>query len=260
MEHILKHANIGFIIFQVVCYVTGILSILYFVQLATYIGLGNVFYYVWLILGLGLILLGGGTLILKVRHITIPRSICVLFLGVCIAVVLLFSVVEGLIIKEINTEPKQDADYLIVLGAKVNNTKPSLTLQYRIDAAAEYLKNSPETIVIVSGGKGLDEGISEAQAMANGLMEQGINRERIILEDQSTNTRENMKYSVKLMEEGKKVVVTTSGFHVLRAKKLMEREYSGEVSGLPAKSYSLTRITDYTRECLAVLKDGVLWK
>ena len=63
-----------------------------------------------------------------------------------------------------------EADYIIVLGSKVNGTKPSYSLQYRIDKAAEYLKSHEKTIAIVSGGKGKGEDISEALAMKNGLM------------------------------------------------------------------------------------------
>ncbi|WP_370458110.1 YdcF family protein [Bacillus sp. BPN334] len=92
-----------------------------------------------------------------------------------------------------------DADYIIVLGSKVNGTKPSYSLQYRIDKAAEYLQSHEKTIAIVSGGKGKGEDISEALAMKNGLMKLKIAEDRIIMEDKSTSTDENIKLS-KLRE------------------------------------------------------------
>ena len=76
-----------------------------------------------------------------------------------------------------------DADYIIVLGSKVNGTKPSYSLQYRIDKAAEYLKLHDKTIAIVSEGQGKGEDITEALAMKQGLMKQNIAEDRIIMED-----------------------------------------------------------------------------
>lgn len=81
-----------------------------------------------------------------------------------------------------------DRDVLIVLGCAVRKGQPTLTLRNRLDAALAYLEQSPHTTVIVSGGKGPDEALSEAQAMADYLIAHELPRERIILEDQSTST------------------------------------------------------------------------
>lgn len=101
-------------------------------------------------------------------------------------------------------EAPNDADYMILLGAKVKGTEPSYSLQYRIDKAAEYLKTHEQTIVIVSGGKGKGEDISEARAMKKGLMKQSIAEQRIIMEDRSTNTDENIEFSKSLIPANKK--------------------------------------------------------
>lgn len=97
-----------------------------------------------------------------------------------------------------------DADYIIVLGSKVNGTKPSYSLQYRIDKAAEYLKSHDKTIAIVSGGQGKGEDITEALAMKQGLMKQNIAEDRIIMEDRSTSTDENIKFSKPLIPDNMK--------------------------------------------------------
>ncbi len=115
---------------------------------------------------------------------------------------------------------------LIVLGCKVNGDIPSLSLQKRIDAAAEYLLRNPSVQVVVSGGQGPDEWISEAEAMKRGLLEKGIDSTRIILEDKSTSTSENLSFSKKLLLEkglSADVIIVTEGYHMLRAQTLAKR-------------------------------------
>ena len=112
-----------------------------------------------------------------------------------------------------------DADYIIVLGSKVNGTKPSYSLQYRIDKATEYLKSHEKTIAIVSGGQGKGEDISEALAMKQGLIKQNIAEDRIIMEDKSTSTDENITFSKPLIPaDMKKGMIVTNDFHMFRAK------------------------------------------
>lgn len=98
-------------------------------------------------------------------------------------------------------KPSRDLDTLIVLGAQVNGTKLSNSLKLRLERAKEYLDENPETIAVVSGGKGSGEEISEAEAMYEYLVSQGIDETRLIKEDRSTNTNENLKYSLALLEE-----------------------------------------------------------
>ena len=95
-------------------------------------------------------------------------------------------------------EPKADGTntYAIILGAKVKeNGVASLALQYRLDAAVEYLKQYPHVQVIVSGGQGKDEPMSEATFMYTYLVEAGIEENRILQEDDSTSTYENLQFS-----------------------------------------------------------------
>jgi uncharacterized SAM-binding protein YcdF (DUF218 family) len=182
---------------------------------------------------------------------------------------LFFIVVEAFIIRGTNGELPECADYLIVLGAKVNGTQPSLILKYRIQAAAEYLQAHPDTLVIASGGKGTDEGISEAECIYQGLVELGIAQERILIEDNSTNTSENLTYSAAIIrsrrdsgeaedEISETVILTTTDFHVYRATKLAQRKGYLQVYGNPARSVWWLIPTNYTREFFAVLKDIIL--
>ncbi len=134
--------------------------------------------------------------------------------------------------------PNGDADYLIVLGAKVNPDGPSLTLQTRIDAAYEYLIQHPDTKVIASGGQGADEPMSEAQCIAKELKDLGIAADRILLEDQSTDTAENIRYSQKLIETetNPTVLVVSNDFHCFRAACIARKYLDAQVGHLPADS------------------------
>ncbi|MES9691834.1 cytoplasmic protein [Bacillus toyonensis] len=145
-----------------------------------------------------------------------------------------------------------DADYIIVLGSKVNGTKPSYSLQYRIDKAAEYLKSHEKTIAIVSGGQGKGEDISEALAMKQGLMKQNIAEDRIIMEDKSTSTDENITFSKPLIPANmKKGMIVTNDFHMFRAKKIAAKQ-GLQLEGLPAKTPKPIIISSNVREYLAI--------
>lgn len=164
------------------------------------------------------------------------------------------AVLEMKIYQSSHQEIPTDADYVIVLGARVNGTVPSLSLQYRIDAAAQYLLKNEETIVIVSGGQGPDEDISEAEAMRKGLVAQGIEAERIILEDQSTSTYENIIFSKKLISRGLETgLLVSNDYHLYRAGLIAKKE-GLVVTGLPAKTPKISLVKSHVREYLSITK------
>lgn len=142
-----------------------------------------------------------------------------------------------------------ECDFIIVLGAKVNGTAPSRTLRERIDAAYEYLTAHPDAIAVVSGGKGADEGISEAQCMYNGLTERGIAPERVWMEDQAASTWGNLNLSLDLIEEKTgtrptKIGLVTSEFHLFRAS-LFAKECGVEAVGIPGKTGDFIHFFNY---------------
>lgn len=151
------------------------------------------------------------------------------------------------------TAPK-NADYLIVLGARVKGTVPSLVLASRIKSAADYLKENKETIVIASGGKGPGEEIAEAESIKRELVKQGISESRIVMEDRSTDTYENIRFSKKLIPpHAKWGVVVTNNFHLYRAMSIAQ-DQGLNVQGLPAKTHWKAVVKSYTREYLAITK------
>lgn len=109
---------------------------------------------------------------------------------------------------------------VVVLGCLVVNDHPSSLLAERIKTAYKYLNANPESPCIVSGGKGSDESISEAQCMYQELVHMGISPDRIYIEDRSTNTRENLAFCKEIMEQenlGDTVVLVTNSWHEFRA-------------------------------------------
>jgi uncharacterized SAM-binding protein YcdF (DUF218 family) len=110
---------------------------------------------------------------------------------------------------------------VVVLGGGIRGDRPSLMLARRLWSAALYLKENSEAICVVSGGQGPDEDYPEAQVMAAYLEELGISPHRIWQEAGSSNTRENLKFSQKMLKErlpnAQEIVLVTDGFHQLRA-------------------------------------------
>ena len=136
-------------------------------------------------------------------------------------------------------------------------------LQDRLDKALEYLDEHPDMTVVVSGGQGENEPTSEAQGMADYLEEHGVSRENVILESQSHNTNQNLRWSARQLEEAgfdirEGVMIVSNGFHLTRAKMLAGRVGFENVSVLAApSSHTPTRLKMYVREPLALVKSFV---
>ena len=163
-------------------------------------------------------------------------------------------VLQFKISQHIQTEVPKHADYIIVLGARVKGTVPSLAFASRIKAAASYLKENENTIGIASGGKGPGEDISEAESIRRELIKLGISESRILMENRSTDTYENIKYSMKLIpKNAQSGLVVTNTFHIYRAVSIAS-DQGLEVEGLPAKTPVQALVKSYTREYLAITK------
>ena len=171
-----------------------------------------------------------------------------------LGVILYFGFIHSRIRDHSNIEVPLHADYIIILGARVKGEIPSLALQYRIDAAANYMKKNKETIAIASGGQGPGEDITEAEAIKKGLLVHGISSNRIILEDKSTDTVENIRFSKKLipdlLETG---LLVTNDYHLYRAKSIA-KDQGLNLQGIPAETPTIAIPKSYLREYLAITK------
>lgn len=147
-------------------------------------------------------------------------------------------------------------DAVIVLGAGVNGTVPSLSLQVRLEAALAYVQDKPDIPIIVSGSRGQGEDISEARCMADWLIGRGIEPERIWLEEQADNTQENIGYSLAMLAErgmdpAAAIAVVTSDYHLCRASMYMTGNMVPVAAALPVRYLPLTA-NYYIREAFGV--------
>lgn len=168
-----------------------------------------------------------------------------------------FVIVEIPIVSSAKTSPQPEAQYLVVLGAGVNGTEPSLSLHNRLEAAKAYLEEYPESIAILTGGQGPGEDITEAQCMYDWLMENGVAPERLIKEAQATSTEENFRYSFDIIrsrgdEPNGNVAVVSSEYHLYRATLLAEAQGVSVKTVAAPTSYIALRINYFIREAFAV--------
>lgn len=172
-----------------------------------------------------------------------------------IGLVMIFVPIGMMIAAQQNDQPPVDAT-VVLLGCQVVGETPSLILTDRCDKAIEYLNAHPHVKCIATGGVGNRATISEAQAAFNYMTARGIAPDRIVLEEQATNTSENLRFSAEIMEEQglpKTVAIVSDDFHQWRG------AYFAEQNGLtPYAIGCTTRLAMapgyWAREVAAVYK------
>ena len=168
-----------------------------------------------------------------------------------------FIIIEIPIVREARTDAPDDCEYVIVLGAGLRGDVPTLSLRNRLDAALEWLEAHPDCVAVVSGGQGPGENMPEGEAMGIWLEARGIEPERIIVEDKSTSTMENLENSFALIREAGgepdgNCAIITSEYHLCRAK-LMARSLGVEAWGVAAHtSWPSLMLNYFIREAFAV--------
>ena len=238
--------------------VISVLSLFYALMIIIVSGLKTSFLGFWFALS---ILCFGVSILISHLMQKAPNHnvLTIVLVGLVWFSVLSLAIVEGFIISESLKPAKKDADYVIVLGAQVRGTQPSKTLNMRINTAAEYLQKNPRSLVICSGGQGKGEQITEALAIKQGLLDRGIEEDRILLEEKSTNTVENLKFCKEFIASpSASVVIVTSDFHIYRAKKIAEHIGYNNLSMCSANEYLVTTVSYYVREFFAIAKDRVV--
>ena len=180
----------------------------------------------------------------------------------CVTVILIIGllvvgVTEAIIIKYSFGSPREQVDYMVVLGAKVNPQGPSVSLWDRIRGAYEYMEAHPHVTAVLSGGMGSDEPITEAECMYRELVNLGIDPKRLWREEEATSTWENLNFSLDLIEEKTgerptKIGVLSSEYHLFRAS-LFTRACGAEFVGIPARTSRLSQaVNHFMREVAGV--------
>lgn len=181
------------------------------------------------------------------------RKIAAVIAVMAAALAVLAAVISFFMVKAANSPPSGECT-VIVLGCKVRGETPSLMLHYRAMTAYRYLEANPGAVCIASGGQGADELISEAECIRRILVEKGIAEERIILEDKSTSTDENIRFSLQKMEEqgiSGSIAIATNEFHQLRAHMIAEK-YGLESFSLSSRTVAYLLPTYWLREWFGV--------
>lgn len=194
----------------------------------------------------------------KEYFIFLNKSIKIIFfIGITCFIIL------QIIIVSYPKKNNRPTDYILVLGAGLRSgTELSLSLKDRLDTTIEYLNNyNSNSYIVVSGGQGSDEDISEASAMAKYLLDNSIPTDKIIIEDKSVNTFENFKFSkVKIEEHSNKPIdnssikIITTDFHAFRSNLLAQRTGYKDINIYTTKTVPYLIPVLYTRESIAIVK------
>ncbi|MBO4505248.1 MAG: YdcF family protein [Lachnospiraceae bacterium] len=219
------------------------------------VGSGSKFFIFWDVCGAILILLGISVFTGFFSHI--PTALKVIFFSLTGIIAVLFIVIVSLIYSCYKKEAPQGLDYIIVLGAQVRSDGPSVVLSFRLESALDYLRANPDTKCVVSGAQGSNEPCTEASAMRDWLVSRGIEKDRILLEENAVNTRQNISYSKELIPEGSTIGIVTNRFHMYRALYLCRKFGIDDPQPVNAPSLRKYELNNVVREFFGVLKDFI---
>lgn len=259
----------------------AVLCLLYYLVIILYSGIGTSFAFIWLLMGVFLGLSAAGVRGCQRYPDRLALWVPVSLVTLCASGVVIMIIVQMMILGTVPVTAAQNLDYVIVLGASVKEDGISKTLKLRLDKAAEYAFQNPDTVLVLSGGQGAGEPETEAAAMQAYLRQCGVPEKQILLEDRSRNTTENIAYSRLLIEAQKprvreflplvpkveagevlqqpvSVGLLTSNFHLYRTMKIAEKQGIEGLQGIAAESDRILFVHFCLRDCLAILKDRLV--
>ena len=228
--------------------ILSILCILYglIIGLQTY---GSTFYRMWYVVGFVFFCLYW----IQVKQIYIPSIFKILFfIAISVAIFLFLLILSGY-----RKSDLKSFDFVLILGAQWKTNGPSKALRYRLEKAVDYLSCHPDTICIVTGGKGKDEPIEEAMGMKNYLEDRNITNQ-ILVESKSTSTLENIVFSKQFVDLDASIAIITNDFHVYRAIRLAKKQGFKHVEGIPAGSHLFYAPNNIFREMVGLVKEKIV--
>ena len=218
---------------------------------------GTLFFAVWYALGAVFL---AAALATHVGWLTLLPLVARRF-GVAVLVLLVaaFGVTQGFILFGFGAKGEDGLDCIIVLGAQVRpDESPSAVLQHRLDAAVAYLQANPRTRCIVSGGQGSNEPCTEADCMADYLVKQGIEPNRVVRERSSRDTMQNIRNSMAFLNPAtERVGIVTNDFHVFRSTRIAAKAGIRHVCGIAAYSTPWYLPNNMLRESMGLAKDAL---
>ncbi len=263
----------------------AVICLLYYGAIVVYAGFSVSFSWFWLMAAAFFGLVAWESRYGHLHDRRLPLWISVPVATVFATAAVIFCVVGVLVFLGAAASDTPGLDYVIVLGAKVQPQGISNSLRKRLDRAVEYSRENPGTIFILSGGQGADEPVSEAQAMYDYMVYNGVPGSRLVMEEISTSTVENLAYSkvvIDRLEQEKEaaagrepvslvpgpflvvearpiqVGVLTSSYHVFRARRIAEKWGLKNIHGISAQPDLILFPHLCVRECIAILKDQLM--
>lgn len=239
-------------LWQIVFCTAGVLCAAYYAVIGLTLRRWNsTFAKFWPLLGILLLFLGAGQ--------NLEEPVPLVIRGAAGILLTIFLIGEAAILTGMFSCRERELDYLVVPGAHVAGVKVTDSLKRRLDRAAEYLEKYPGTRVVVSGGKGHGEDITEAEAMRKYLVSQGIRPERIFCEDRSATTKENLQFSAGYLEDIRRPIgIVTNNFHMYRACRYAKKAGYQSPYRLCAGCHPVLFINYMVREGFAVWKLWIL--
>ena len=187
----------------------------------------------------------------------VPKAVRYVFRALVALGLAIFIICQVCILTQFFSKGAPGADYIIVLGAQMRDWGPSVVYKARLDSAIEYLNDNPDTKVIVTGGQGANESVSEGEGGKTYLLEQGIAEDRIIVESESLDTDQNISNALNLVEvtADMKIGIVTNNFHVFRGVMIAKRYTDADVTGIAAFTEYQYLPNNMVRETFGILKD-----
>ena len=182
------------------------------------------------------------------------------------AIAAVFLVCQLAILSHFFDKGGKDLDYIIVLGAQMRSSGPSVIYRYRLEKAQEYLEENPGTICITTGGKGANEAMSEGEGGENYLVSLGVDESRIEAETTSKDTAENISNALDIIREkegsteGLRIGIVTNGFHVFRGVRIAKKLTDAEVCGIAAFMQPQYIPNNMVRETFGIVRDFLAGK
>ena len=200
------------------------------------------------------------------RWLKIPkgiRTVAYLVIGI---IALAFVICQIAILSHFFDKGEPDLDYVIVLGAQMRESGPSVIYRYRLEKACAYLEDNKDTICITTGGTGPNENISEGEGGKDYLISLGIPKERIIAETESLDTSANIENALEIIKEAEgtdrdlKLGIVTNGFHVFRGVGIARKMTDAKVCGIAAYMQFRFIPNNMVRECFGIIRDLIAGK
>lgn len=233
------------------CLVLALFCMLY-ANVVRQVGSGTGFFVVWVLLGTFFMFLAAAAKMELWSRL--PKKVRIILAGILCVGFAAFIGVEALVIGSMNAKGTDNLDYIIVLGAQVRKSGPSKVLKYRLEEARAYMQRNPDTICILSGGRGDNEPMTEAAGMSEYMLSHGISSDRLLLEAKSTTTAENIRNSSHLIRQGASVGIITNDFHVFRAVQTARKNGLSDAVGIAAPSPKKFLLNNMFREFFGEIK------